>query len=106
MTPPSLKTSALESLSDEGLLKIFNTSILATRAHAGGSENDELSRLMAGRAFRSILSAVRQLAASERLSEAEASEEIIRTFRRLDELWGNYIFREGITKIRGEPPRS
>ena len=107
MTPTSLKTSAVQPLSDDSLLKIFNTAILATRAPTSISENEELARLMGGRAFQAILSAVRQLAASERLPEAEASEEVIRTFRRLDELWGNYIFREGIAKVRGEtPPRS
>ena len=97
----------MQSLSDDSLLKIFNTAILATRAPTSVTESEELSRLMGGRGFQAILSAVRQLAASERLSEAEASEEVIRTFRRLDELWGSYIFREGITKVRGEaPPRS
>lgn len=102
MTHQSLKTSAHNSLSDEALSKVFNTAILTTQAPISPSEEEELSRLMGSRAFHAVLGAVRQLAASERMSESDAAEEMIRTFRRLDELWGNYIFREGISKIRGD----
>ncbi len=56
--------------------------------------------MMNSPAFRSILKAAQHLAAKSGVTEKEAAEQIIRTFRKLDTLWSEYLVREGVEKVR------
>ena len=86
------------------LTRIFNTALISTR-YRGGKERDfptELLHLTESAAFKTILLAVHQHAQIQGIPEKQASEEVIQTFRTLDELWTAYIFKEGLDKIRGQ----
>ena len=52
-------------------------------------------------AYQHILKAVRAYAKETGISEEAAAEEIILTFRELDEIFDKYIFQEGFEKLRG-----
>lgn len=52
-------------------------------------------------AFTAILTAVRQHSQLEGLPERQAAEEIVRAFRKLDQIWSDYVMQEGIDRIRG-----
>ena len=88
------------------LTKIFNSAIVSTRVdsgQAGAKARDfsaELYTLVQTPAFSAILSAIRLLARSQNLSEREAAEQMIGTFRRLDGVWTDYVFQEGVDRLR------
>jgi hypothetical protein len=46
--------------------------------------------------------AVRQLAVLEGISERQAAEQLAKTFRKMDNLWGDYVFAEGLDRVRGK----
>ncbi len=84
----------------DDLTKIFNTAIVATRVEAARDFSSELFRLMESPAFRSILSAVRHLARAQGISERDAAESLIQTFRKVDRVWGEYLCQEGVDRLR------
>lgn len=81
------------------LARIFNTAMVATRAQENRDFSAELFLLMESPAFRAILNAVRQHARLHGISEKVAAEQVIKTFRKLDDLWSSYTFQEGVEKI-------
>lgn len=83
----------------EELSRIFNTAIVATRAPASSSLTDEVYQLMESPAFRAILMAVKQHATDQGVTEQAAAEEVIRTFRKIDTLWSEYVFQEGVSRL-------
>ena len=85
----------------EELSKIFNTSIVSSKAKAKRDFSSELFALTDSTAFKTILNAVQQLARVQGISEKQAAEQVIQTFRRMDELWGEYLFHEGIDRLKG-----
>lgn len=81
----------------------LNTAFVRSRASA--QERDlatELAAISASPAARAILRAARELAREQKLSELEASEQIIQTFRKLDEIWGAYLLQEGLAQLSAE----
>ncbi len=89
---------AIGSLDDLG--RIFNTALLTTRSRTSSDWSGEIQRLMASQAFHSLLGSIRHLARSQGLSEASAAEEIIRTVRQLDSAWQEYVFHEGLERLK------
>jgi hypothetical protein len=89
----------------EHLVRSFNTALISTRAETqvAGSRSDELHRLVNSPAFREILEASRRLSASQGLSAQAAAESLIRTFRAVDQIWSDYVFSEGIARLREQP---
>lgn len=83
------------------LSRIFNSAMVATQPVDQGNPTTELFELMQSAPFRAIMEAVQQLARSEGVSEREASEQIIRAFRKVDRIWSGYVFKEGLDKLRG-----
>ncbi len=81
--------------------KVLNTAIVSTRIEIPRNLSHELKGVMQTPAFRAILKATHDLANRQQLSERDAAEQIVRTFRKLDELWGEYLIREGVEKIKG-----
>lgn len=100
--PKSSPTRAA-SQRDE-LTRIFNTALVSSQAGPKRDFSAELYELTEGAPFKAILNAVRQLACVQGVAERQAAEEMIRTFRKMDEIWGEYILREGLDRLRG--PRS
>lgn len=83
------------------LTRVFNAAILSTKKTEKRNFSLELSELSSSVPFKAILNAVRQLSHVQGISERDASEQLIRTFRKMDELLGNYLIQEGIEKIKG-----
>ena len=83
------------------LSKIFNTSLVSSKAKSKRDFSSELFALTDSTAFKTILNAVQQLARVQGISEKQAAEQVIQTFRRMDELWGEYLFHEGIDRLKG-----
>jgi hypothetical protein len=81
------------------LSRIFNTALVATRTSSSASLSDEVYQMMNSPAFRSILVAVRQLSLEQGITEQCAAEEVIRTFRKIDTLWSEFVFQEGVNRL-------
>lgn len=83
------------------LTRIFNSALVTTRAESLKDFTTELFGLVESPAFRAILAAIRQHARNYGLSEKEAAEQIIQTFRKVDRIWADYIYQEGVDRLRG-----
>lgn len=88
--------------------KLFNTAVIATRISRSkqvpeeGTCSARLGALIKTPAFHAILKSIKEYAQEAGLSEASAAEEIIRTFRNIDEVWDEYIFQEGLGRLKNQ----
>jgi hypothetical protein len=96
---PTSAASAPQSSQDE-LIRVFNTALVATQAGSQRDFSGEIFELMENPAFRSILGAVRQHARLQGVSERQAAEQIITTFRKMDRVWTDYVFQEGVDRLK------
>ena len=97
----SASLSAETPSTDEQTARNFHTAAIASRTKAPKNFTNELYSLMKTPAFQAILRATRQLAAQTGSSEREAAESILQTVRKVDDIWSQYVFQEGIEKLRG-----
>ncbi|MEW6058099.1 MAG: hypothetical protein AB1540_15950 [Bdellovibrionota bacterium] len=81
--------------------KLFNTAIIATKIPKLSNYSSKLNELVQGKAFQAILSAIRDYANATGVSEEQAAEEVVQTFREIDRIWDDYIFQEGLDKLKG-----
>jgi hypothetical protein len=88
--------------SNDDLLRVFNTAMVTTRVEGRADPSAELAALVKSPAFRAILETVERHATSQGLTERQSAEEIIKTFRKMDEVWGEYLFQQGVGRIRGQ----
>lgn len=93
--------NTVPSQGQDELIRIFNTALLATQVNADRDHSREIFDLMETPAFRAILGSVRQFARLNGLTERQAAEQIITTFRKVDQVWRDYVFREGVERIKG-----
>lgn len=93
--PPRISQPSAEELS-----RIFNSALVATQVSGNSNPAAELQQLMESSAFQAIIQAIRQVVRSEGISEKQAAEQLIHTFRRMDEIWSNYVFQEGVERLR------
>jgi hypothetical protein len=84
----------------EELVRIFNTALIATQAEPGRDFTKEIYDLMETPAFRAILSSVKQFSRTHNVSERQAAEQIIGVFRSLDRVWRDYVFQEGVDRLK------
>lgn len=84
----------------DALARVFNTALVSTRAEPLRDFSTELFTLIQTPAFRAILTAIKQLALTQNLSEREAAESVISTFREVDRVWEDYIRQEGIDRVK------
>jgi hypothetical protein len=94
------RSDSASRLSDEQLARVLNTAMIASRGQKDRDFYQELAREMKTPAFRAILTAVRSLAEEQGLSSKDAAEEVIAQFRRIDALWREYVFHEGVEHMR------
>ncbi len=92
-------SAASPSIAVDDLARIFNTALVATKTQSGRDFQTELYQIMESPAFRAILTAIRQHARLQGLSEKHAAEQVIRAFRKVDELWSSYVFQEGVDRL-------
>jgi len=101
--PPAYPNSGSEqaqpAMAVDDLARIFNTALVATKTQPNRDFQGELYQIMESPAFRAILTAIRQHARLQGLSEKHAAEQIIRAFRKVDELWNSYVFQEGVDRL-------
>jgi hypothetical protein len=83
------------------LARIFNTALVATRSEAHRDFSVEIVEAIQSPPFKAILSAVRQHSLLEGITEKQAAEQIIGAFRKLDQIWADYVFQEGLERVRG-----
>jgi hypothetical protein len=98
-TPPPSTVSPVSPVSFDELVRIFNSALLTSRTKEPHDFSAELHQLMESPAFKMILQSVRQLARSQGTSEREAAEQMIETFRKIDRIWQEYVFREGVDRL-------
>jgi hypothetical protein len=97
---PSVELFKLEGPVDD-LVKAFNTALVSTKANnAQKPLSEDLFTLMQTPAYSILLRAVRQHAQQSHLSDREAAEQLIQTFRKLDQLWSDYLIQEGLERLR------
>ena len=82
------------------LTKSFNTAVISSRDQSGRELSSELAELVRSAPFNSILHAVRSFAETAGLTEQEASQKIIETFRKVDAIWGQYLLQEGLDRLK------
>ena len=87
------------------LTRVFNTAIVSTQTKQKRDFSSELYELTESASFKAILNAVRQLSRVQGVSDRQASEQIIHTFRKIDDIWGGYVSHEGLEKLRCPDPK-
>lgn len=92
--------SSSSSGSTAELTRLLNAAILSTRADRKRDFAGELYQLVESPAFEAILNAIRNLASTSGMSERQAAEAIIQTFRKVDQVWTEYVFQEGVDRLR------
>lgn len=100
---PAPRDSHLESddtLQRSRLNQIFNTALVSSRADSKPNSAGEIQTLMEAPAFASILQSIQLLAGEQGISEIEAAREVIRTFRKMDLLWTEYLVAEGVERLK------
>lgn len=98
MSQPATISTPAESAVD--VLRVFNSALVASRAsNAKRDFTGELMELVESPAFQSILGAVSDLAVRKNLREREAAEELIQTFRKVDQIWQEYLIQEGADRV-------
>ncbi len=40
------------------------------------------------------------MARTQQITEKEAAEQMVETFRKMDKIWGEYIFQEGVDRLK------
>lgn len=94
-------SSTAEDLAQRNRLnQIFNTALVSSRSDTNPHTSTEIHKLMETPAFRAILQATQLLAGDQGISEIEAAREIIRTFRKMDLLWTEYLVAEGVERLK------
>lgn len=84
----------------DDVARLFNTALVSTRDQGSRDWTAEIQRLMETPAFRALMSSIRHLARTQGISEVSAAEEMIRTVRALDSVWRDYVFQEGLDRIK------
>lgn len=88
----------------ERLARCFNTALISTRAESRSGFSEELHDLIQSPAFQQILQATRRLAQQQNIGEAEAASELVRAFRKADKIWSDYVYLEGLDRLRQNNP--
>jgi hypothetical protein len=82
------------------LNQIFNTALVSSHSEAKPDSAGEIHALMESPGFSAILQSIQLLAGEQGVSEIEAARELIRTFRRMDRLWTDYLVAEGVERLK------
>jgi hypothetical protein len=85
----------------DDLTRVFNSSLVATRGRGARDFSSEILEVAQSPAFRAILFAVRQHARTQGIPDRQAAEQVIQAFRRMDQAWADYVFQEGLDRLKG-----
>ena len=81
--------------------KLFNAAVIATKIPPLANYSSKLGEIVQGKPFQAILGAIREYASQTGIPEEQAAEEVVQTFRDIDRVWNEYIFQEGLDKLKG-----
>lgn len=100
--PNSSSSPAAETTtqSQEALLKSFNTALLSSRREKTEDLSVAICDLVKKPAFKALLGAMSSLSNELGISPKEAADQMISTFRQLDNLWERYLIQEGLEQLR------
>lgn len=84
----------------DDLVRVFNTALVTSRLETGRSYTQEMLDLVQTPAFRSLLGAIRTHAKQAGIPERQAAEQMISAFRRMDNLWAEYLIQEGVQRLK------
>ncbi len=84
----------------EQLSRIFNTSLISSATDTAQDHSQELFQLSRSPAFRSILKAAEELSRDQACTEKEAIESIIHVFRRMDQIWQQCVYKQGLDRLK------
>ena len=82
------------------LKQIFNTALVSSFTDVKPDSAEEIHTLMDSPGFGAILQSIQLLAGEQGISEIDAAGELIRTFRRMDRLWTDYLIAEGVERLK------
>lgn len=82
------------------MIRSFNTAILTTRSEMYEDYTSKLENLLATPAFNSIMTAIHDLSVTQNISQDAAAQDVVKTFREIDNLWKSYLIQEGISKLK------
>ena len=88
------------SLPVDDLTRVFNSVLVSSRIQAERDYSTELYDVVQSAPFRAILGGVKTLARNSGISERLAAEQLIATFRKIDQIWAGYITQEGVEKLQ------
>lgn len=101
-TPETPKSSLSDT--EERLCRVLNSAMVSTRGSlegaAASSSTQELAVLMKTPAYRHLLLAVENMAEEQGLTEKDAAEVMVQTFRRVDQIWSEYLIQLGLERLK------
>jgi hypothetical protein len=98
--PLETKLEMDDSAQRSRLNQIFNTALVSSHSETKPDSANEIQSLMESPGFGAILHSIQLLAGEQGTSEIEAARELIRTFRRMDRLWTDYLVSEGVERLK------
>jgi len=98
------KNTSTSSFDEEHLTRIFNSAIVSSLIGTEENLSERLSELTQSPAFRVILQSIVQLANEKQIPEKDAAKEVIETFGQMSHIWGDYVSRIGVDRLRGKNP--
>lgn len=87
------------SFDAQRLSQVFNTALVHSRVDQS-DDPKELFKLMERPAFAAILNCLQSYAREQGISEIDSAKEIIRTFRKIDQIWTSYLIQEGTERMK------
>ena len=87
-------------LNRERLAQVFNSALVTTRSEENTQSTAELYRLMDQSSFTAILNSIQSFASDKGISEVEAAREVIQTFRKIDQIWTQFLLAEGVERLK------
>ncbi|MCY4524317.1 MAG: hypothetical protein OXB84_06225 [Halobacteriovoraceae bacterium] len=90
------------TFANQEFIQLLNTAIIKTKERKmDSSYQDRLTRICQTPAIEALGKAVANLAEKERISRDQAAIQIVEAVRGLTAVWDDYIFMEGIDKLKG-----
>jgi len=99
--PPDL-SKEIPTRSQDPLVRIINTAFVSSQGQqtSHGTQKD-LTQLIESPAYQSLLDAVQLLARRQGISELDAAQMMIKTFREIDSIWSSFVVEEGLKSLKG-----
>lgn len=89
------------NLSEREWLQIFNTALLQTKLEFNRPFGPtDITALIQSPAIQALIVGISYFADTKSITPLEAARELIRSFRKLDQLWTEQLLQEGIQKLR------